>query len=296
MKPVALAEMVIRALVPFAPALRAAKRRLKPPSETEANCDYTVTNGLSQLAALAKAGVEVNGKVVLEFGTGWLPIIPMMFHMAGACRIVLTDIERLMDAHTTGLARAAIMPRIDEIASALGQPRETLAARLDGFAPEYLVPWQADRHPRASVDLVTSRATFEHVPREALESFLRAFHNILRPGGAMCHLIDNSDHWQHKDRSLSRVDCLRYPDGSLIWRLAQINPQAYQNRLRHSDYRAMFAGAGFELLYEFGTPDPKCLADLRALPLAARFATYAPEDLAILTSLFVLRKPGEASV
>lgn len=108
----------------------------------------------------------------------------------------------------------------------------------------------------------------------------------------MCHLIDNSDHWQHKDRSLSRVDFLRYRDESLVWRLAQINPQAYQNRLRHSDYRAMFADAGFALLFEAGEPDQTCLSDLRTLPLAPRFASYAREDLAILSSLFVVAKPG----
>jgi len=270
------------------------KRRLKPDNDTEANHAFALSNGLSQLAALNEAGIDVHGKVVLEFGTGWHPIIPILFHAAGARKVILTDIDRLMDEHTIDIAKGRILARIDDVASSLGLSQEKVRARLDTFAPEYLVPWHADRHPDASVDLVISRATFEHVPEHSLAFFLRAFHRILRPGGAMCHLIDNSDHWQHTDRSLSRLDFLRYRDESLIWRLAQLNPQAFQNRLRHSDYRAMFLAAGFEVVHESGDPDPRCLEDLRALPLAPRFAAYAPEDLAILSSLFVLRKPADA--
>lgn len=292
MKPGALARMALRGLIPFAPALRAAKRRLMPYRDNTANSNLAVTDGLRQLDALAKAGVAVEGKVVLEFGTGWLPIVPMLFQAAGAGRLVLTDIERLMDRHTTGLARARIEARIEDISATLGMSHETIRSRLDRFSPDYLTPWQADRHPAGSVDIVISRATFEHVPAGALASFLRAFHRILRPGGAMCHLIDNSDHWQHGDRSLSRVDFLRYADDSLVWRLAQLNTQAYQNRLRHSDYRAMFAAAGFSLLLEAGEPDPTCVADLRTMPLAPRFASYAHEDLAILASLFVVSRPA----
>jgi SAM-dependent methyltransferase len=288
-----LIPMALRGLMPFSKTLRQAKRRLCPYEDNEANSQLCISNGLQQLAALREAAIPLAGVEVLEFGSGWLPLIPMLFHLAGAKRLILTDIERLMDSATIDLARNRLHGRIDEIASVLLTSRETVLARLQGpFPHDYLVPWAPAGQLGASIDLIISRAVFEHVPAAALEAFIAQFHRILRPGGAMCHLIDNSDHWQHRDRALSRLDFLRYEDDSPIWRLAQINAQAFQNRLRHAEYRRMFEVGGFQVVLEQGCPDQKCLDDLSTLPLAGRFRGMAAEDLAVLTSLFVVRKPA----
>jgi SAM-dependent methyltransferase len=292
MKATHLAAMAIRGLMPFQPALRRLKRKFSPYQDNRANSDYCITNGLEQLAALREAGISITGATVLEFGSGWLPLIPMLFHLAGAGRLILTDIERLMDVRTEAMARARIMARLDDIAAALAAPREVLLARLDSFAAEYHAPWDPAAHPAEDVDLVISRATFEHVPEPQLRVFLAEFHRILRPGGATCHVIDNSDHWQHKDSSLSRVEFLRYEETSWAWRFAQVNPQGFQNRLRHTDYRALLQHAGFQVVLECGRPEPGCLGNLKRLPLASRFRGHPAEDLAILTSLFVALKPG----
>ncbi|WP_019016342.1 hypothetical protein [Elioraea tepidiphila] len=74
-----------------------------------------------------------------------------------------------------------------------------------------------------------------------------------------------------------------------------MNTQGFQNRLRHSDYRALLEAAGFRILRAEGTPDPQCLADLGTLPLARRSRDKPAEDLAILTLLFVAIKPGPAA-
>lgn len=292
MKTAHLANMVLRGLIPFQVELRRLKRRLRPYTDNPGNSALCITQGLEQLAALKEAGVPVAGRTVLEFGSGWLPLIPILFHMAGAGRLILTDVERLMDAHTIELARERITARLEEIAAALDQPTDTVRARLHGFAADYRVPWNAASELAASVDLVISRATFEHVPEQELRFFLGAFSRILVPGGTMCHVVDNSDHWQHKDRSLSRVDFLRYDDDAVVWRLAQINTQAFQNRLRHGDYLTLFREAGFSTLLAKGVPDATCIDDLKRLKVAARFRNHAPEDLAVLTSLFVVAKAG----
>jgi len=287
-----LASMATRGLMPFQPALRRLKRRLRPYEDDPANSAWCIVDGLEQIAALRRAGVTLAGATVLEFGSGWLPQIPMLFHLAGAGRLILTDVERLMDARTTARAHERIAGRIDAIAAAFETPREALLARLEGFSFDYRVPWDPATEPAASVDLVISRATFEHVPTEALRAFLAEFRRILRPGGATCHQIDNSDHWEHRDKSLSRVEFLRYEEDDWLWRLAQLNTQGFQNRLRHSDYQALFAEAGFRVVLAEGVPDPRCLEDLRRLPLAGRFHGRPAEDLAILSSLFVAVAPA----
>jgi SAM-dependent methyltransferase len=286
-----LANAVARAVVPFEGELRRLKRRLLPYQGDDANSDYCISNGLEQLAALRRLGIQVEGAEVLEFGTGWMPLIPLLFHVAGARRLVLTDVTRLKDDHTQARARELVAGRMEDVARVLDRPANELLARLNGpFRHDYLVPWDPETHPERSLDIVISRAVLEHVPQPQVAYFFRQFRRILRNGGVMCHMIDNSDHWQHKDHRLSRVEFLRYEESALIWRLAQMDEQAFQNRLRHSDYERMMADAGFRILLSEGEPDGTCLQDLERIPLSSRFQGYAPPDLAILVSLFVAAK------
>lgn len=267
------------------------KRRLRPYRDDPANSDFCLTQGLEQIEALRAAGVVIEGSDVLEFGSGWLPIIPLVFVLAGARRVILTDVVRLMDERTIERAKEVVGGRIDDVATVLRTTSDELSLRLRAsFTPCYLVPWDAGSHPTGSADIVISRAALEHVPAEAIRHFLREFHRILRPNGTMCHVIDSSDHWQHRDRSLSRVDFLRYEENDWRWRLAQMNEQSFQNRLRHSDYRQMLIQADFTILGEVGTPDARCLVDLQDLKLARRFQGRDIRDLAIIGSMFVARK------
>jgi SAM-dependent methyltransferase len=286
-----------RSIVQAYPQLRRLKRRFSGYADDPDNSNHCVTDGLAQLGALRVAGIPVAGATVLEFGCGWLPLIPLLFHLAGADRIVLTDIERLMDAGTVERARTVVARRLAEVAAAFGAEEAALAERLRTAPPfEYQVPWDAHAHPADSVDILVSRAVLEHVPEAQLAAFLRAFHRVLRPGGAMCHVIDNSDHWQHHDEGLSPLAFLAHEERSWRWRLAQVNAQFYQNRLRHSDYARLIGAAGFRILHAAGEPDPGCLRDLSSLSLASRFAGRDPADLAVLSSLYLAEKPSMPAI
>jgi SAM-dependent methyltransferase len=285
----AVLKSALKATLPLQPQLRRIKRRLRPYRDNPENSRYALQQGLHLIRLLETAGTDLNGEV-LELGTGWLPIIPLLFHLAGARRLVLTDQERLMDRHTVARARGVIHQNLPTIAQALGRSEGHMAARLaTDFALEYLVPWDSMKHPARSADIVFSRAVLEHVPPDVLDRLFADFSRILRPGGAMCHTIDNSDHWEHRNKKLSRVNFLRHEEG-LYWRLACFNPQAYQNRLRHSDYIALFVRHGWTTVVADGVPDERCLHDLATLPLGARFRGRDYGDLAILTSTFVLRR------
>ncbi|MBO1074899.1 class I SAM-dependent methyltransferase [Roseomonas marmotae] len=282
-----------RHVVPFRRTLRRVKRMIRPYQDDPGNSGYCITNGLEQIVAFRESGFEVRGKTVLEFGSGWLPLIPWLFQLAGAGRLILTDIDRLMDEQTIERARVILRTRIQDIAGALLQPESTLLAQLEQpLRFDYLVPWDAASHPAGSADLIFSRATLEHVPLQQLEFFFGQFFRILRPGGAMSHLVDNSDHWQHKDRALSRVNFLRFDDKGIFWKISQLNPQGFQNRLRHQDYITLMQQAGFTIDTAQGTPDEQCLRDLCHLPLNHRFQGRQPQDLAILISLFVASRPA----
>ncbi|HEY0181282.1 MAG TPA: class I SAM-dependent methyltransferase [Rhodopila sp.] len=291
MNQVQIAKNIAQSLIPFKHQIRRAKRSVFPYADNRENSNYCFEQGLEQIEALRSAGVDLTGDV-LEFGSGWMPIIPLLFHLSGARSITLTDIERLMDDHTIAMAKAVIEERIAEVAAVIGKPADELLRQLREYAGFiYLAPWDLQSHPTGSVDLIISRAVFEHVPVSNLRVFLSEFHRILRTGGSMCHIVDNSDHWQHTDRSLSRMNFLRYSDG-LYWKIVNMG---VQNRLRHSDYEKMFSEFGFSVTVSDGQPDQKCMQDLLTLPLADRFKDYAHTDLAILTSLFVVSRKHDTS-
>ncbi len=283
-----------KSMLPFQAQLRQIKRKILPYRDNPSNSSYALQQGLDQIRLLRAQGIPLSGDII-ELGSGWIPIIPLLFHCAGARKLILTDVERLMDDKTIARAKAVISDNMEAVAKVLDIPAEEIRRRLESdFTPDYHVPWDYREHPSASADIIISRAVLEHVRPEDLGNLLKEFGRILRPGGVMCHIVDNSDHWEHTDKSLSRVNFLRYEE-NWYWRLCVRNTQDYQNRFRHEDYKGEFRRHGWDVLVEEGEPDAKCLVDLQSLPLASRFRHRDPQDLAILTSVFVLGRAGSTA-
>lgn len=288
-------------LLPFAGALRQLKRRLRPyPADVPG---WTLEEGLRLVEMLREAGCEVRGATVLEVGSGWEPIVPVLFSLAGAARVVTVDTQRLMDGATLTGTVSGLVAHAPQIAARLGVEgsavRASLASPPGDFEPslrrlrvEYHAPCDVVRSPLpdGTFDIVTSRAVLEHVPPDILRPLLGRAFRLLRPGGWTCHAIDNSDHWSHADGRLSRVNFLRYSDRH-FGLLNRFNPLDYQNRLRHPEYAELLRGAGFEVVTARSDPEPKALEDLKTLPVAARFRAFPEEDLARLDSYFVARRP-----
>lgn len=98
-----------------------------------------------------------------------------------------------------------------------------------------------------SFDICISTNTLEHIPVTALEAILRELRRILRGGGIVSAQIDYSDHYAHTDKSISKLNYLRFSEAE--WR-SHNHRCFYQNRLRHAHYRRLFADAGFAILQQ----------------------------------------------
>jgi len=287
-------------VLPWANSLRRIKRRLRPyPTDIP---PWTLEEGFRLLELLREADCELHDRRVLEIGSGWRPIIPLLFSLAGA-RVVMTDSQQLMDGPTfagtvAGLAmlapQIAVRLKIDEadVRTALAEPSENLVDSLRRFRLEYCAPTDivADPPP-GSFDIVMSRAVLEHVPPAVLQSLLAAAFRLLRPGGWTVHAVDNSDHWSHGDPRLSRIHFLRYSE-KFFGLLNSFNPLDYQNRLRHPQYVELLKAVGFVIDFERSTPEVKALADLKSLPIAEIFRGFSHDDLARLDSYLLARRPG----
>jgi len=282
----------LKAALPGQRRLRLCKDRVIGYRRDASTDKGTIRSGLK---IIEWAG-DVQGRLVVEIGSGWQPMLPLLFALKGA-RVVLTDLHRLMRAATVEAALEALREDRETIIQALGIPSGRFEdvvrpglpwkERFARLGLYYLAPCDCRRLPLSdgSVDLVYSRAVFEHVPPVILGDILKEAARVLRPLGRMIHIVDHSDHWSHRDPRLSRVNFLRYPGH--IFRWTCLNSQNYQNRLRHSQYVELILEAGFDLLREEREVRPQELEALDALPLAPEFRHFEREDLAAISSTFL---------
>lgn len=235
-----------------------------------------------------------------EFGAGWDLHIPLTLFALGVGSQVVVDLtpHARADLIADVVARLSTAAALDErartrlrdAAAAAGGSGEVRAVAASfGIAYRAPVDARATGLPADSVDGVTSTSTFEHIPRDDIVPVLEECRRILRPGGVASFLIDYSDHYSQFDASITAYNFLRYSERH--WRRYNSSLQ-FQNRLRHSQYMAMFRAAGLEVLEEWPTVPEAGLAALRTVPVAPPFRDLDPVDLATTAAHIVLRKVG----
>lgn len=245
---------------------------------------------------LNQAGRAISNETVLEIGPGWQPISAYIYRIAGCRRVLLCDIYRHLSRELLVMtvdqlrenARMIsellkvdkscvdnILPRIS------GQSLETLLEE-SGF--EYRAPIDLTRTdlPDASVGIVTSRATLEHISPQDLREIFKEVRRIIKPSGAMVHTIDHSDHWEHFDHSISRINFLKFSDW--WWNIIGKNNLAYQNRLRSHEYVDMIKEAGFRILHIRARAPEQAVTDASKMKIIRRYRNLSPAAIAVLTT------------
>jgi SAM-dependent methyltransferase len=290
-----------KALVPFHAQLRQLKGRLRPFQPDVADDLRTIEQGIRQVQWV-DGERPVKGATVLEIGSGWQPLIPTLYALAGATRVFLTDLRVLLRPDTFHAALRALRLRRQVILDGINVDPQVLdywlredtsisvERRLEELHLVYLAPCDCRRTtlPSGSLDVITSRACLEHIPPEVLHDIFRESGRLLRRGGLACHWIDPSDHWEHQDKRLSRVNFLKYSDA--LFRLTSINGLNYQNRLRHPEYVDMLRQTGFRLVRQDRQVDEASLRSLSSMRVAKRFRRFSAEDLATVDSLLLAVK------
>jgi SAM-dependent methyltransferase len=291
-----------KGMLPFQSELRRLKRRIVPYQAQFSRGASAIDEGLIQIQWLTEAAGTLEGKTVLEIGSGWEPLIPMLFSLCGAGHVYLTDSTRLLDLDTLRGSVESFRSnerRIVEtlklapgdFSKAFQSEPSSVGEFLDRHRFTYLAPCDC-RHlalADSSLDIVTSRSVFEHIPPPVIGEIMTEAYRLLRPGGLMCHFIDNSDHWEHGDKGISRVNFLRFGDRAFRW--TYLNPLNYTNRLRHAEYVEMFQNRGFEMVRKERTIDAPSVKALETLPLAPQFRRFSAEELATVDSFLLARKP-----
>src|SRR5262245_15049792 len=130
----------VKSQLPFQHGLRTLKRRLVPYAGCLDNSRDALKQGLHQVELLRRSGFNPASKV-LEIGAGWFPIVPLLFHIAGARRVALADTEKLIDSHTIASAKELVMEHSPIIGRELDISSDVIAERVESFEFDYYVPW-----------------------------------------------------------------------------------------------------------------------------------------------------------
>lgn len=197
---------------------------------------------------------------VLELGAGRDLAVPLALRGLGVRQAVACDVERL-----------ARLDLVQHAADRLLSGHVHFGGRDDvrAFGVDYRAPHHVSDGD-GPVDCSCSNEVLEHVPVDQLPGLLMALRAVTK--GITTHSIDYSDHYARSDRSVSRLNFLRYSDAE--WRPFNSGRQ-FVNRLRHSDYISMFRDAGFTIVEESSTRGvpPSDLA------IATQFRRYDQDDL-----------------
>ena len=290
----------LKALVPAHDALRRYKRKVRGYRAPAPRADFAIAEGLRMIQFI-RSSRSVAGARCLEVGAGWEPLLPILFSLAGARSVIMTDLNRLCDDQTFDTAMASLRRNEAVIAEALPLSLEKLRPLLEWrsggsmeeglrrFGIDYMAPCDCAKLPLpdTSIDIVYSRDALEHIPGPVIDAIFHETRRVLAADGVACHFIDPSDHWEHGDKGISRINFLRYSDA--LFRLTYVNRLNYHNRLRHSEYVHLLREGGYAIVKEEHVVDRKSLAWLEQVTVAPRYRSFDAEDLATVDSFFLAR-------
>jgi ubiquinone/menaquinone biosynthesis C-methylase UbiE len=144
------------------------------------------------------------------------------------------------------------------------------------------------------VDYHISTTVFEHISGVDINRILKEAKRILKKDGVAIHFIDLSDHFQHQDKSITRINFLRYSDKK--WDRIAGNQFAYCNRLRASDYLALFREIGFDICRKEFQEDKEARERIEdGFIVDEKFCEYSVDDLCVTGLKVAMKENGEAT-
>lgn len=276
----------------------------------QANPMARIPSQIDMAQWLLAAGKQIEGRTFFEVGTGHKPIVPIGFFLAGAAEVITVDLNRRLDIHLTKELLDWFVNNREIVESSYSSVVDTtiLKQRLDMIQEyrsdplaffskakiQYLAPSDAAKTqlPSKSIDCHFSVTTLEHINPTAMRAIFVEAHRILSDDGVTLHRVDPSDHFQHQDHSITRINFLRFTEAQ--WQQLAGNEFAYCNRLRVSDYLRLFGKLGYNVLRLEAHIDPESLALLdRGFPLDTHYTSYDKDDLCS-TSFRIMMNKAEA--
>jgi SAM-dependent methyltransferase len=228
-------------------------------------------------------GAEIRGARILELGTGWHPVIPVLYFLSGAAGIVTIDLRPLIRKENLRqlLSRITELDRTSRLSGMMRYIEPGRVATLETLLSSWNDHTVEDIMSRLrihqwignaarldfeddSFDLCTSVNVLEHVDQDSVEPIVRELRRVIKSGGLHYHAIGTYDHFVHADKTISKFNYLKFSKSQWSFIDNSIQPQ---NRLRLSWFRDLFSALGIdikdELLWE---AEPEELSGIKVHP------------------------------
>ena len=221
-----------------------------------------------------KVGISIEGKSVLEIGSGWLPVMPYFFRFFGEADEIFTfDLRR----HYSSQAIAKLNRYFSE----------KYNVDIQVVNKQFPLPSEIKYFPNTDltqgriplVDIVFSRFVLEHVPPKDLKNIHLRLKETLKSGSHIVHFISPSDHRAYVDKTLSLQDFLMYSEEE--WSSMQTKFD-YHNRWRLPQYVTLFKELGYEIIkLEYNVPDKNSASykKFKALDVHPMYKKFSEEEL-----------------
>jgi hypothetical protein len=258
------------------------------------------------LQKLKQYGKGINGKVFFEVGTGRVPLLPVALWLCGAEKIITVDLNPYMRNELIKDMLFFIKKSKNEIENIFGEllDKERFNILLDYNEKtdkknilelcriEYIAPGDAAKTnlPENCIHYHLSYTVYEHIPLNILHDILEEGNRILAEDGLFINFIDYSDHFAHTDKSIYKINFLRYSDRE--WENYAGNRYMYMNRARHDEFVELFKTVGHDFLgIEFcSEKEIEEMLINNEIKLDAKFKNKSTEILSIIGSWFITKK------
>ena len=249
---------------------------------------------LAEMIALVRQYVALDGATVVEVGTGWNAINPLMLSLLGAHTVYTFDHVRHIRYSEVKHVIESIQDSLEEIARASSLPIATLRERIALIASAssladllrsarivYRAPGDAAHTGLSSesVDLFYSYAVLEHVPDEVVNALTIEARRVLKKTGVAFHAIGEHDHYVDFDSAISKVNFLQYPEWA--WKLFVKNRISYHNRMREKQFLGVFHLHGAQVRYLRSFVDEHDVDALKTMKIDRRFIGMSSRELAV---------------
>lgn len=241
----------------------------------------------SMLKVLDKVGFDLNGKKVMELGSGWAPTLPYYF---------LSHFE-LKSLHTIDINAHYQSKKLEALRDFFVQ-RQALKGNhfssKDGLVMHEKINYfpnfnLAQQRLRRNIDFGYSRFVLEHVPPQDILDIHLNMVKDMSANSLILHFVSPSDHRSYSDNTLSLHDFLQYSDQE--WSNIQTRFD-YHNRLRFPQYIEIFEKAGLEIVEQSHSlpKDKGELAKFNKLKIHKQFSNFTKDELTAGSLMFLLRK------
>jgi len=254
-----------------------------------------IMHSRDHIAFFNKHGITGAEKQIIELGSGWYPVVPILMYLSKSGQVTSVDIQSWMTKETQITTIKKFMEwrdkgKLQKYISNIDEERWSNLIEIVEHPDHHtldsinktiglkllLQDARSLKLEDSSIDLICSNNTFEHIFPNVLEGILKEFLRVIKPEGVMSHFIDMSDHFAHFDHDITIYNFLRYSHNK--WKMIDNDIQP-QNRLRFKDYLRMYKENNIPIIeteHRNGS-----INDLRKQNIHAEYQNYSEAELAI---------------